>query len=74
MHAEQWIIDARRRVGDRIRVRRLYKNMTQERLIELTGISRNTLQRIESGETDAKVSHLLRIASALDMLPRELLD
>jgi transcriptional regulator with XRE-family HTH domain len=70
---ERWVIDARKRVGDRVRVRRIYKNLTQERLAELTGIDRSTIQRIEAGN-DAKVGHLLRIARALDMLPRELLD
>lgn len=74
MQAEQWIIEARKAIGDRVRVRRLYRDMTQERLAELTGIDRSTIQRIEAGKSDAKVSHLLRIARALDMLPRELLD
>jgi transcriptional regulator with XRE-family HTH domain len=73
MPSDQWIIDARRAVGDRVRVRRLYKNLTQERLAELTGVDRSTLQRIEAGSNDAKLSHLLRIARALDMLPSDLL-
>lgn len=74
MSGEQWIIDARRRIGDHVRVRRLYRDMTQERLAELTGIDRSTIQRIEGGKSDAKASHLLLIARALDILPRELWD
>lgn len=73
MPEDKWIIDARKAIGDRVRVRRLYKNMTQERLAELTGIDRSSIQRIEGGKSDAKISHLLRIARALDMLPADLL-
>ncbi|MGW3595029.1 helix-turn-helix domain-containing protein [Streptomyces sp. NPDC005167] len=60
----QWILDARRAMGDRVRVQRLHLDMTQERLAELTGIDRSTIQRIEYGE-EAKVSHLLLIAREL---------
>ncbi|MFD5875733.1 helix-turn-helix domain-containing protein [Streptomyces sp. NPDC060322] len=59
-----WVIDARRAVGDRIRVRRMELNWTQERLFEEAGLTRNTLQRMEAGE-EMKISHLLRVASAL---------
>lgn len=73
MPAEQWIKDAQRAVGDRVRVRRLYKNMTQELLAERSGVTRSTIQRIEAGSNDAKLSHLLRIARELDIMPSELL-
>ncbi|MFD7616548.1 helix-turn-helix domain-containing protein [Streptomyces sp. NPDC059802] len=60
----QWILDARRAIGDRVRVQRLHLDMTQERLAALTGIDRSTIQRIEYGE-EAKISHLLLIAREL---------
>lgn len=69
---EQWILDARRAIGDRVRVRRLHLDMTQERLAELTGIDRSTVQRIEYG-SEAKISHLLLLARALRMHARDLL-
>lgn len=53
-------------IGSRVRARRLYQNLTQEGLRELTGISVDTIQRIESGRHDPKVSQLCRIAAALD--------
>lgn len=54
-------------IGRRMRERRLHQNLTQEGLRELTGISVDTIHRIESGRSDPKVSHLYRIAVALDM-------
>ncbi|MFE7237152.1 helix-turn-helix domain-containing protein [Streptomyces sp. NPDC057580] len=60
----QWILDARRAMGDRVRVQRLHLNLTQERLAELTGIDRSTIQRIEYGE-ESKISHLMLIAREL---------
>ncbi|MEU9208577.1 helix-turn-helix transcriptional regulator [Streptomyces sp. NPDC048415] len=61
-----WIIDRRRELGDRIRHLRLEADYTQERLSEITGIDRRTLQRIEAGQSDPRFSDLLRIAAALD--------
>ncbi|MFB6776461.1 helix-turn-helix domain-containing protein [Streptomyces sp. NPDC056352] len=69
----QWILDARRALGDRVRVQRLHLNLTQERLAELTGIDRSTIQRIEYGE-ESKISHLLLIARELRIHVRDLLD
>ncbi|WP_405699025.1 helix-turn-helix domain-containing protein [Streptomyces sp. NBC_01383] len=68
----QWILDARRAIGDRVRVQRLRLDMTQERLAETTGIDRSTIQRIEYGE-EAKISHLLLIAKELRLHVRDLL-
>ncbi|MFD5795572.1 helix-turn-helix domain-containing protein [Streptomyces diastatochromogenes] len=62
----QWILDARRAVGDRIRVRRLHMNMTQESLAHESGLDRSTIQRMESG-AEMKLSHLLLVAHALRM-------
>lgn len=73
MPNEKWITDAQRAVGDRIRVRRLHLDMTQEHLAELTGIDRSTIQRIEYGANDARVSHLLRIAKVLRVHAKDLL-
>ncbi len=61
---DQWIRDARRAIGDRVRVQRMHLNLTQERLAELAGVDRSTVQRIEYGG-EAKISHLLLIAREL---------
>jgi transcriptional regulator with XRE-family HTH domain len=55
------------RIGRRVRDRRLYQNLTQEGLRDLTGISIDTIQRIESGRHDPKVSYLCRLAVALEV-------
>jgi len=68
-----WILDARRAIGDRVRVRRLHQDLTQERLAALTGIDRSTIQRIEGGYSDAKISHLLLIAHELRVHVTDLL-
>lgn len=60
----EWVPAARRAVGDRIRVRRLHQNMTQESLAHAAGIDRSTIQRMEGGH-EMKLSHLLVVAHAL---------
>lgn len=60
----QWILDARRATGDRIRIRRLHQNMTQESLAHTAGVDRSTIQRMEAGH-EMKLSHLLLVAHAL---------
>ncbi|MET9550502.1 helix-turn-helix transcriptional regulator [Streptomyces sp. NPDC006627] len=69
---QQWITDALRATGDRIRVRRLHENMTQESLAHLAGIDRSTLQRMEAGK-EMKLSHLLRVAHQLRIHVTDLL-
>jgi len=61
----EWIARKRRAIGDRVRAEREYANLTQEQLSYRTGIPRLTIQRIESGATDARIGWLLRIAREL---------
>ncbi|MFJ4925231.1 helix-turn-helix domain-containing protein [Streptomyces sp. NPDC088736] len=68
----RWIIDARRAVGDRIRVRRLHENMTQESLAHNATVDRSTIQRMEAGQ-EMKLSHLLLVAHALRVHVTDLL-
>ncbi|GHJ04859.1 hypothetical protein TPA0906_67240 [Streptomyces olivaceus] len=68
----QWILDARRTVGDRIRARRRRLEMTQESLAYAAGIDRSTVQRMEGGG-EMKLSHLLHVASALRVHVADLL-
>lgn len=69
----QWLLAERRAIGDRIRIARLHRNMTQERLYLSAGISRAALQDIEAGASDARLSTLLRIARALGIHAADLL-
>ncbi|MGW0993556.1 helix-turn-helix domain-containing protein [Streptomyces sp. NPDC002523] len=60
-----WIMQRRRELGERIADLRAAAHHTQESLGEATSLSRSHLQRIESGEADARYSDLLRIAAIL---------
>lgn len=62
-----WISDSLHVLGEHIRMQRLHRNLTQEKLAERAGIDRSTVQRIEGGHSDPKFSHLVRIAQALDV-------
>ena len=66
------VLQRRREIGDRIRAAMLHANMTQERLAEATGLSRDTIVRVELGTTDARLSWLLLIADAVDVELAEL--
>lgn len=68
----QWITDALKACGDRIRVRRLHENMTQESLAHAADIDRSTVQRMEGGR-EMKLSHLLSVAHALRVHVTDLL-
>ncbi|NWF25211.1 helix-turn-helix transcriptional regulator [Streptomyces sp. PKU-EA00015] len=69
----QWISTARQALGRRIAGARVDASLTQEKLAERAGIDRSTIQRIELGQNDARFSHLLLIASALELPLRELI-
>jgi transcriptional regulator with XRE-family HTH domain len=68
-----WIIRRRQMIGERVRAQREHANLTQEQLSYRTGITRLTVQRIESGATDARVGWLLRIAADLGVPVKDLL-
>jgi transcriptional regulator with XRE-family HTH domain len=69
-----WVIERRRRIGIRIRNARLDADLTQEKLAEQAGISPLHVLRIEYGTTDATISVLLRIADAVRVPLRDLVD
>ncbi|MFB8037871.1 helix-turn-helix domain-containing protein [Streptomyces sp. NPDC056004] len=69
-----WLLDERQRIGDRIRERRMWCNLTQEALAARAGISRDTVQRIEHATSNPKLSDLLRIARALETRLADLLQ
>lgn len=62
---ENWLLRQRQIIGGRVRTARMWANLTQEALRDLSGVDRATIQRIEAGTTDARLSWLLAISHAL---------
>ncbi|MFJ2717387.1 helix-turn-helix domain-containing protein [Streptomyces sp. NPDC087437] len=61
-----WVLTRRRAIGDRVRAARTAKKLSQEKLGELTGLDRKTINRIEQGH-GTLIDHLLLVADALDV-------
>jgi transcriptional regulator with XRE-family HTH domain len=55
-------------LGGRLAQVRLGKNLTQAQLAQQAGISKRTLERLESGEVAAQLSAFIRVCRALDLL------
>ena len=66
--------DLNRSVGDRIAARRDELGKDQDTLSLDAGVDRRTVQRIEAGETSAKIETLYLLAGALDTTMSELLE
>ncbi|MEU4133678.1 helix-turn-helix domain-containing protein [Streptomyces wuyuanensis] len=60
-----WLLAYRQAVGRNVQRERMWANLTQEQLRDISGVDRATIQRIEAGTTDARISWLLRIAHAI---------
>ncbi len=56
-----------KRIGQRVRSRRLEISMSQERLAELLGVTFQQVQKYEKGVNRIAASRLFDIAAALDM-------
>ena len=69
---DEWIADRRRAIGERFRAERLRQNLTQDAVYLTSGVSRYTLQRVESG-AEVRLSTLIRIAWVLELPLAELL-
>jgi transcriptional regulator with XRE-family HTH domain len=59
-----------RELGDRFAAARLARNLTQATLAEEAGVSKRTVERLESGEVAARLSGLVRVCRVLDMVDR----
>lgn len=60
------------RFGQRLRLLRQERNISQERLAEDAGLHRAVVGFIERGERDVGISHLWPLARALDVDVRDL--
>lgn len=67
-----WVLTRRRTIGSTVRAAREAKKLSQERLGELAGLDRKTINRIEQGAHSTHIDHLLLVANALDMPLAEL--
>jgi transcriptional regulator with XRE-family HTH domain len=54
-------------LGGRVARMRLSKNLTQAALAEQAGVSKRTLERLESGEVAVQLSGLVRVSRALGL-------
>ncbi|MGW0131872.1 helix-turn-helix transcriptional regulator [Streptomyces sp. NPDC003299] len=62
-----WALAHRRRIGDNVRAARRARRLTQERLAELVGLDRKTVNRIEQATHGTNVDYLVLIAGALEV-------
>jgi len=63
-----------RKIGQRVRARRLEIGMSQERLAELLGVTFQQVQKYEKGVNRIAASRLFDIAGALDMAVARFFD
>ena len=57
-------------LGSRLAAVRLGRNLTQAALAEEAGVSKRTVERLESGEVAARLSGLVRVCRALGLAER----
>ncbi|MFD8949494.1 helix-turn-helix transcriptional regulator [Streptomyces xanthophaeus] len=69
----QWIRQARFELANRVRDARIQADLTQDKLAELAGVDRRSVQNIEAASVDPKFSLLLRLARALRLPARDLM-
>jgi len=62
------------KIGDKLKRERYAQTMTQEQLAKKAGISAAALVRIENNQADPHVSTIRKLADALGVEPRSLLE
>jgi len=68
------ISEINRKIGIRIRIARLDKKISQEKLAEFADLNKNTIGSIERGEISPTIETLYKIANALDIELHDLVD
>ena len=61
-------------VGKNVRKYREKKGISQEALADLAGVHRTYVTKVEQGKTNISVVNIFRIAEALDVEAKELLE
>jgi transcriptional regulator with XRE-family HTH domain len=59
-----------RELGERLARTRLERNITQAELAVLAGVSKRTIERLETGATGTQLSGFIRVCNALDLAER----
>src|SRR5450631_1080608 len=57
-------------IGRRLARVRLEENLTQVQLAEQAGVSKSTVQRLESGDVSPQMSGFIRVCRVLDLIER----
>jgi transcriptional regulator with XRE-family HTH domain len=57
-------------LGTRLAKARLERNLTQAQLAAQAGLSKNTVQRLESGSVATQLSGFIRVCRVLDLVER----
>ncbi len=57
-------------IGRRLARLRLEKNLTQVQFAEQAGVSKSTVQRLESGDVSPQLSGFIRVCRVLDVIER----
>lgn len=63
-----------KKFGMKIRIERIKKNLSQEKLAELACLNKNSIGAIERGESSPTLDTINLIAKVFEMKPCELLD
>jgi transcriptional regulator with XRE-family HTH domain len=61
-------------IGERLRRLRESRALRQEDLAELAGVGKNTINRIERNRTEPHMTTVRKLADALEVDPRELVE
>ncbi len=61
-------------LGNKIRLERMKRDISQEKLAEMANVSIRTISDIERGITDIRYTNLLQIAEAFGLTLSELLN
>src|SRR5258708_4014753 len=59
-----------RELGERLTKARLARNLTQADVAEKAGVSKRTIERLESGEVATQLSGFVRVCRALGLIER----
>lgn len=63
-----------KRFGNKLREKRLEKNVTQEELSYRTGIALSSIARCETGTLNTSISTVVALAKGLDISPKDFFD
>lgn len=57
--------ETRQQIGRQVKMHRAYENLRQDELANLCGLTRNQISKIERGDSNYSLDHLIKISQAL---------